>query len=156
MVANADEIREYVVENYIKPRLRDGRLSTEVYLNEVANGVRREGERPPFYQAIKAALTTRAFQNRLNITATENAYTSIVFTLRNMEGQPFDLPISAPEAKPTASPPPETESKEDIIAKLTERIDELTQDEFKILVRAYAQANGFSNVELSFVLKFNE
>ena len=48
------------------------------------------------------------------------------------------------------------ESKEDIIKKLTERIDELTQDDFENLVRAYAQAKGFSNIELSLVLKLKE
>ena len=48
------------------------------------------------------------------------------------------------------------ESKENIIEKLTERIDELTQDEFESIVRAYAKAKGFSNVELSFTLRFRE
>ena len=53
----------------------------------------------------------------------------------------------------TDTPGIHTESKEEIIGKLTERIDELTQDEFENLVQAYARAKGFSSVEVSFTMK---
>ncbi len=146
MVANAHEIREYVVENYIQPACREGRHTIEVRLSEVSNGVKRDGERAPYYQAIKAALTTQNFQNQRNVTATENAYTSIVFTLRNTESR-------SRETESMTSPSPETGSKEDTIAKLTGRIDELTHDEFESLVRAYVEAKGFLDVEITFTMK---
>ncbi len=144
MVANANEIREYVFQQHIQPEIREGRTTIEVLFSEIEHGLSREGERSPYRQAIKAALNTQVFQNQYNVTVTENAFTSIIFTLRNTENQ---------EIWSMTSPSPETESKEDIIAKLTEPIDELTQDEFENLVRAYVRAKGFSNVEVSFTLK---
>ena len=165
MAANADEIRRYVVQHYIQPAIRKDERTKEVYFRELEKGLRRGHDRAPYRQAIKAALTTEDFQTRYKATA--NGYTSITFTL----GQTARRALNQPKhlISPTGISEDSSfgltdllgrnqglESKEEIIRKLTERIDELTQDEFENLVRAYAQAKGFSNVELSFVLKFNE
>ena len=153
MVANADEIRKYVLRHHIQPAIREGRHTIEVRMLELEEGLKRGHDRAPYRQAIRAALTTQDFQIRYNAIA--NEYISIAFTLNQTditgvtEDSSFDIEGSVGRN-------PEFESKEDIIAKLHKRIDELTHDEFESIVRAYAKAKGFSNVELSLVLKLKE
>ncbi len=153
MVANADEIRKHVVRYHIQPAARGGEHTIEVSMLELEEGLKRGHDRAPYRQAIKAALTTKDFQTQYNATA--NGFKSITFTLRQAEPTGIDV-VSDPLAysqEDKAELIAEPESKEDIISKLTERMDELTQDEFENLVLAYARAKGFSSVEVSFTMK---
>ena len=153
MAANADEIRKHVVRYHIQPAIRKGERTKEVYFRELEKELKQGRERAPFRQAIRAALTTQDFQTQYDATA--NEYTSITFTLRRTVPTGTDF-VSDPLAysqEDKAELIAEPESKEDIIAKLTERMDELTQDEFENLVQAYARAKGFSSVEVSFTMK---
>ena len=153
MVANADEIRKHVFQNYIRPAFTKGKPTIEVYLSDVANSVKQEGDRSPYYQAIKAALTTKAFQNQHCMNVTENAYTSIVFTKRKREAQLLNISDSNRKSEIIIDQSPELDSKEGVIAKLIEYMDEVDRDEFANLVRAYARSRGFANVEIKITLK---
>ena len=138
----ADEIRQYATRHYIEPARRQGRKAVHIRAGDVHDALDLTMQHANVCQA----LVGRKFQEQSGVRHVEDAYEGPPSRAGANSTFHYEIDLSWDQNQVV-------DSIDSGDTELRERVLELTPREFEELALEYLKAKGFSNAEITVVLK---
>lgn len=135
----ADEIRQYADDHYVKPARERGERQVSIRAGTVRQEMRLSSDS---VAAVGGALDTDVFERFANVKQLKEKYHGVDSRRGANANFVFEiLPLS------------DYRARDDYVGNWRERAFELSPSEFQELVREYLEAKGFSDAEVEIVIK---